>query len=231
MNLFFNLLLAGLPCCLLFVLIGAARFSFIVGLVERPLALAMIAGFVTDQWSVALPIGITLELLWQDVIAMGTVIHPFGGMAFLLLFPFARTAHFVDAGSMLLPLFLAMLCAQAGSWLEQRYRIYEDRFLPDMEAADPHPEKVVYQSILRRAGMHAILYAVSYTLLCGVVCTLLALGVYPIIPDLSWTFVYAAALSGALLAIRSRTAYIAFLMGLCVISALIVFRSNSFFSV
>ena len=40
-----------------------------------------------------------------------------------------------------------------------------------------------------------------------------------------------AALSGALLAIRSRTAYIAFLMGLCVISALIVFRSNSFFSV
>ena len=189
MNLFFNLLLAGLPCCLLFVLIGAARFSFIVGLVERPLALAMIAGFVTDQWSVALPIGITLELLWQDVIAMGTVIHPFGGMAFLLLFPFARTAHFVDAGSMLLPLILAMLCAQAGSWLEQRYRIYEDRFLPDMEAADPHPEKVVYQSILRRAGMHAILYAVSYTLLCGVVCTLLALGVYPIIPDLSWTFV------------------------------------------
>ena len=157
MNLFFNLLLAGLPCCLLFVLIGAARFSFIVGLVERPLALAMIAGFVTDQWSVALPIGITLELLWQDVIAMGTVIHPFGGMAFLLLFPFARTAHFVDAGSMLLPLILAMLCAQAGSWLEQRYRIYEDRFLPDMEAADPHPEKVVYQSILRRAGMHAIL--------------------------------------------------------------------------
>lgn len=111
MNLFFNLLLAGLPCCLLFVLIGAARFSFIVGLVERPLALAMIAGFVTDQWSVALPIGITLELLWQDVIAMGTVIHPFGGMAFLLLFPFARTAHFVDAGSMLLPLILAMLCA------------------------------------------------------------------------------------------------------------------------
>ena len=132
MNLFFNLLLAGLPCCFLFVLIGAARFSFIVGLVERPLALAMIAGFVTDQWSVALPIGITLELLWQDVIAMGTVIHPFGGMAFLLLFPFARTAHFVDAGSMLLPLILAMLCAQAGSWLEQRYRIYEDRFLPDM---------------------------------------------------------------------------------------------------
>ena len=193
--------------------------------------LGALTGLSLPALQIALPIGITLELLWQDVIAMGTVIHPFGGMAFLLLFPFARTAHFVDAGSMLLPLILAMLCAQAGSWLEQRYRIYEDRFLPDMEAADPHPEKVVYQSILRRAGMHAILYAVSYALLCGVVCTLLALGVYPIIPDLSWTFVYAAALSGALLAIRSRTAYIAFLMGLCVISALIVFRSNSFFSV
>ena len=76
-------------------------------------------------------------------------------------------------------------------------------------------------------GLRLVL-PLMYPFLLG---TLLALGVYPIIPDLSWTFVYAAALSGALLAIRSRTAYIAFLMGLCVISALIVFRSNSFFSV
>lgn len=231
MNLFSNLLLAGIPFCFFFVLIGAARFSAIIGLVERPLCLAMIAGFLTDQWSVALPIGITLELLWQDVIAMGTVIHPFGGMAFLLLFPFSRTLHFIDAGSMLLPLIVAMLCAQAGSWLEQRYRVYENRFLPGMEGPDPHPERIVRRSMLFRAGMHAVLYAASYVVLCGTVCGLLALGVYPVIPELSWTFVYAAALSGALLAIRSRTAYVAFVLGVAVISVLIYVRSYSFFSV
>ena len=68
------------------MLIGIARFSHIIGLVERPLALSLVAAFATDLWDVALPLGITLELLWLDVVAMGSIIQPFGGMAFLLLF-------------------------------------------------------------------------------------------------------------------------------------------------
>ena len=43
-------------------------------------------GGLSGQWQPALSLGIVVELLWLDVIALGSVVPPFGTLAFLLLF-------------------------------------------------------------------------------------------------------------------------------------------------
>lgn len=111
------------------MLIGIARFSHIIGLVERPLALSLVAAFATDLWDVALPLGITLELLWLDVVAMGSIIQPFGGMAFLLLFPLSATLSWTQPGVLLLPLVLCILAAHIGAYCELKYRIQQNCLL------------------------------------------------------------------------------------------------------
>ena len=111
------------------MLIGIARFSHIIGLVERPLALSLVAAFATDLWDVALPLGITLELLWLDVVAMGSIIQPFGGMAFLLLFPLSATLSWTQPGVLLLPLVLCILAAHLGAYCELKYRIQQNCLL------------------------------------------------------------------------------------------------------
>lgn len=106
-----------------------------MGLVERPLALALLAGFATGLWDVALPMGIALELLWLDVVAMGAIIQPFGGMAFLLLFPLAAKLSWTLPGVLLLPLVICMMAAHLGAFCEMRYRVHCNRLL-DVAARD-----------------------------------------------------------------------------------------------
>ena len=60
------------------------RSSCIVGLLDRPLCLALIAGICTSDWALALSLGIILELLWLDVLELGSVVPPFGSLRFLL---------------------------------------------------------------------------------------------------------------------------------------------------
>ena len=85
------------------------RSSCIVGLLDRPLCLALIAGICTSDWALALSLGIILELLWLDVLELGSVVPPFGSLSFLLLFPLAVHFGLNQPGELLLPLILVML--------------------------------------------------------------------------------------------------------------------------
>lgn len=221
------------------MLIGIARFSHIIGLVERPLALSLVAAFATDLWDVALPLGITLELLWLDIVAMGSIIQPFGGMAFLLLFPLCATLSWTQPGVLLLPLVLCMVAAHIGAYCELRYRIQQNCLLdmvarmlaregdtgkadnPVEQATEDQeeniPERLLHQCFVGRILWHALLYLASYAILCLVVSTLIDWNIYPVLPNLQWVFVYALATIGAILSLRQRRAYI-----LCGLSILVI---------
>ncbi len=218
------------------MLIGIARFSHIVGLIERPLALSLIAAFATDLWEVALPLGITLELLWLDIVAMGSIIQPFAGMAFLLLFPLCATLSWTQPGVLLLPLIMCMIAAHIGAFCELKYRIQQNCLLDQLTrvlnlsegaeaeqgAAAPKlvqnlPELLVRQCFTGRVCWHALLYLTSYAVLCFVVSTLIDWNLYPVLPNLQWVFVYALATIGAILSLRERRAYV-----LCGLSILVI---------
>ncbi len=206
------------------MLIGIARFSCIVGLIERPLALSLLVSFVTGLWDVALPLGISLELMWLDVVAMGSIIQPFGGMAFLLLFPLSAALSWTQPGVLLLPLVLCMVAAHVGAFCELRYRIHqnhlldccsrhlraldEERATSGTETGRDTPECLISQCLWGRIVWHALLYLVCYALLCLIVSTLLFWDLYPVLPNLDWVFIYALATIGAVLSLRERRAYV-----------------------
>lgn len=221
------------------MLIGIARFSCIVGLIERPLALSLVVAFATGLWDVALPLGISLELMWLDVVAMGSIIQPFGGMAFLLLFPLSATLSWTQPGVLLLPLVLCMVAAHVGAFCELRYRIHQNhlldcctrhlRALPaEGDAAiDPAtsrytPECLLSRCLKGRIVWHALLYLVCYAILCLVVSTLLLWDLYPVLPNLDWVFIYAMAIIGAVLSLRERRAYVVCGLTILAIVALLI---------
>ncbi len=210
------------------MLVGAARFSCIVGLVERPLALGMMAGFATGHWELAIALGIAFELVWLDAVAMGCVIPPFAGLAFLLVFPLALALGWNEPGPLLLPMVAAMLAAMLGSFLEQRFRLRQNAVLEagvtldEGEEPAQTPERIVKRAIVQRMLWHAVLYLASYTAIALAVALLLSLGLYPAMPDLPWPAVYVLALLGAVLSLRHKGASVLFYLLLAAMAVILL---------
>lgn len=99
---FSDVFAAGAPLRFFFALAGAARSTCIVGLVDRPICLALFAGFFIGDWSLALPLGIIIELLWLDALELGSVVPPYGSLSFLLVFPLCRQFGLDQPGMALL---------------------------------------------------------------------------------------------------------------------------------
>ncbi len=214
------------------MLIGLARFSCIVGLVERPLCLSLMAGLATGLWDVCLPLGITLELLWLDIVAMGSIIHPFSGMAFLLLFPLCAAFAWTQPGVLLLPLVLCMTAAHLGAMCELRYRIHQNGLLDlvtrFLSGEDPRkhrflcsPERILFHCLAGRVLWHVLFYLSAYAVICFIVTSLLEADLYPVLPRLQWGLVYAMAAIGAVLSLRERRAYAVCALGIVAVVALV----------
>ena len=100
-----------------------ARSSFVFRLADRPLFWALLLGGLTGRWQPALSLGIVVELLWLDVIALGSVVPPFGTLAFLLLFPLSVIPGWTEAHQFLAPLMFAVFAAYGASYAERYQRV------------------------------------------------------------------------------------------------------------
>ncbi len=183
---------------------------------------------MTGLWDVALPLGITLELLWLDVVSMGSIIQPFSGMAFLLLFPLCATCTWTQPGVLLLPMVMCMVAAHLGAFCELRYRISRNSLLELVpagpgEVPETTPEQLCLYCLVGRIIWHCLLYLACYAVICLVVVFLLSQGIYPGIGTLNWPFVYALASIGAVLSLRERRAYLVFGLCLAAVIALLLF--------
>ncbi len=171
-----------------------------------------------------------MELVWLDVIALGSIIPPFAGMAFLLLFPLCSALSWTQPGLVLLPIIYCMMVAHTGSFLELRYRVRMNRLLEPVEKEGPalSLEAMVHACARTRAIWHAIFYLAAYALLCALVVFLLNNRIYPVLPALEWPLVYALAVTGAVLSLRERRAYV--VCGLCVFGIVCLFTAGEIIS-
>ncbi|SDF47632.1 hypothetical protein [Desulfovibrio legallii] len=161
-----------------------------------------------------MPLGIVFELLWLDTLELGGVVPPYGGLSFLLAFPLCRHFGLTQAGAALVPLFFSMLAAYAASWLELRQRAAQNVLAPALEAwcvggrGGIPPSRAVLGAALRRAGWQLGFYALWFCVLYLLLAALTAGGHWPRLALVTWPAIYAAALLGAVLSLRTRQAYL-----------------------
>ena len=189
--------------------------------------MALIAGICTSDWALALSLGIILELLWLDVLELGSVVPPFGSLSFLLLFPLAVHFGLNQPGELLLPLILVMLAAYLGAFLERSLRIHENRLVDRVEAwcAGDGFTLAPAGAVLRVALLRAFLQFLLFCLLA----VLTARQALPQLLVLNWPMLYAAALMGAVLSLRTHRAYMVLVGSLGTLALLIWIEEKGLF--
>lgn len=187
----------------------------------------MLVGFLTDDWLLALPLGITLELLWLDVVPLGSVVPPQGVLSFLLMFPLARLYGWSAPGALLLPLLLAVLAAYASAFAERSQRVLLNRLMPAVETycrtgrGCPPGGALLLGAGLRICWQFA-LYLACFILLAGIFEGLDSQRRGPLLLIINWPMMYVAAMLGAVLSLRVRRAYAILLAGLCLAAVALV---------
>lgn len=180
----------------------------------------MLMGVLTGDWLLALPLGITLELLWLDVVPLGSVVPPQGVLSFLLMFPLARHYGWSAPGALLLPLLLAVLAAYAAAFAERSQRIVLNRIMPNVESFSrtgrgcPPGGALLLGAGLRACWQFA-LYLLCFALLALVFEGLDSQRRGPLLRTINWPMMYVAAMLGAVLSLRVRKAYGVLLASLC----------------
>lgn len=161
-----------------------------------------------------LPAGIVLELVWLDVVPLGSVVPPLNFLSFWLFVPLCLHYRWTTPEALILPLFLALGCAYAGSWLERRLRVCHDTGLEPVQrwlavaGAGQSPCRLTYKAIGQRFIVHMLLYAGLALLYMQGVAWLYARNWLPVAVGLTWPMVYAVAAVGAVLSLRTQRAYI-----------------------
>lgn len=152
---------------------------------------------------------------------------PFGSLSFLLLFPLAMHFSLNQPGELLLPLILVMLTAYLGAFLERSLRIHENRLVDRVESwcsgdgLTLAPAGAVLRVMLLRAFLQFLLFALCYALLFCLLSVLTTRQALPRLALLSWPMLYAAALMGAVLSLRTRRAYMVLFGSLATLALLI----------
>ncbi len=180
-------------------------------------------GLCTQTLPEALALGLVLELFWIDGLRLGGVVPPSASLSFLLLYPLCLIFSWDLPQQVPIPLLLSIMCAHAAVWLEQWHRSANMSCDARLELwaeneKNKHgmsPEQIMTQSHWRVLWSSALLYMVCFGVLFGL-CSLIT--VYygmPSFVGLLWSALYGIGLLGAVLALRTRRAYIvlAFALG------------------
>lgn len=180
----------------------------------------MLAGYLTGQWAVAVPLGIVLELFWLDVIPLGPVLAPTGALSYWLTFSMSLLFELHAPGQLVLPLFFAVGSAYASIYLERRQRARANALVETMAACEGRlsPDAVVYVSLGRRLAQQTGLYLLFFCALYGILRMAVAAlpnGI-PSVPGITWEALYGVGAVGALLALRTRRAYA--VLGICLLA-------------
>lgn len=165
-------------------------------------------GGLSGQWQPALSLGIVVELLWLDVIALGSVVPPFGTLAFLLLFPLSIIPGWSEAHQFLAPLMFAVFAAYGASYAERYQRVALNP-LVDLVTAwfssgrGCTPGQAVALGAVVRAAWQFSLYMLCYVAL-WLACDLLGEAIFLFEGQMGWPVLFAASMVGGILSLRTR---------------------------
>jgi PTS system mannose-specific IIC component len=190
---------------------------------------------MTGQWNPAFAVAVFFELLWLDLIAVGTVIPPHSPAAFILAITTATFFGFSSAGDMLFPLLLVLPLAKAGTYLEVTLRRRwnrgynslirstapgkHDRYLPGTFIA-----RAVFETILT----HFFFFMISCTAVIALTGILRG-HFQALVPDfLDWKLLWLVAAIGGLLSLRTPRAYGAMAFGIGAVTVFAFFGMIEF---
>lgn len=185
------------------------------------------AGLVSGRWDLALPLGVVLELFWLDIIRLGALVPPSGVLSFLLIFSFCLLLDLQIPSQLPILFLLGLPCAYLVASLERRQRQQANIFAAAVQAwcQNPDagvglsPEQVVHKALWRVAWTNFGLYMACFILLLVVCLLLQKYEVLLEIPGVTWNVLYGIGLMGAVLALRTKRAYMLLTISLCAIVA------------
>ncbi|MFW5486973.1 MAG: PTS sugar transporter subunit IIC [Desulfovibrio sp.] len=109
-----------------FALLTQLRFTFNVGLIERPLVLGLAWASFSGEYVSSLGIGVFFELFWLDLFPAGTFIPPNYVAATIAPLAICHRYGLSSPAEVLPVLALGMAVGKFGQWLEQMLRNRND---------------------------------------------------------------------------------------------------------
>ncbi len=235
-----------------FVIAHAARTTFRIHFLDRPLVIAFFLGFCTDNMSFALSLALVLELFWIDTLRLGIVVPPSGTFSFLLLYPLCLHFQWYLPSLLPIPLIICIMFGFVSSWFERWQRKKNSCYNANLEAwvrqttENPDvcdvqseklntkqvlalsPSEIIFQSRWSMLWSSALLYVLCWSILYGFFKILQAFYIVPSISLFTWNLLYSIALLGAILSLRTSRTYAFLLLGFCFLFLWIFARSNFF---
>ncbi len=173
-------------------------------------------GLCTDSLPQALALGLVLELFWIDSLRLGAMVPPTAALSFLLLYPLCLIFQWSMPEQVVLPLVVCILFSHASAWLENWHRSVNASHDARLElwAEDVNnkhgmsPQKILYLSHWRVLWSSALLYVLCFVVLYAFFAVLTLWEWVPVFSHVSWPILYGVGLLGAVLALRTRRAYV-----------------------
>ncbi|MGE4505613.1 MAG: PTS sugar transporter subunit IIC [Desulfovibrionaceae bacterium] len=210
---------------LCFTVFTLFRYSFSVGLLERPLVVGLFWGLVSGHWEIAMAVAIFFELAWLDLIPAGSFIPPHLTAATLAALALTSRFSLEVPGEIMVAMLASVPLAWVGSSAEDALRTFNSRTY-DQAAAwangtreAPFPSRLLLRSILITAGaawggFFALILALHFVV--GLVLPNVGFALARL--EVTWPHLWLGASLGGLLALRLRRAYV-----VCAVCATVVF--------
>ena len=199
----------------LFTVFSLLRFSFNIGVVERPLVQGLVWGLVVGDVTFAVSVSLVFELFWLDLIPAGTFIPPNTAASNLVVLALAAIFGFHDPSQVVFPILLSLPLAWVASRGEQFLRRRQDQgydvlqsWLESGTEDQYRPQDLVRRAAVRSALAYFLFMLAVTTTMTVAVAWLLGLGfLRPPVAMFTWPHLWIAASLGGLLALRVPGAY------------------------
>ncbi len=210
----------------------ASRTNLHIAFLDRPLVMALLFGFCTDNMPLALATALFFELFWIDLLRLGIIVPVSGTFSFLLFYPLCIIFQWQLPTALPLPLCMCLFFGHAAPLLERWQRsknaAYDSALedwvehskpskasddllaLDDMSSSASQgmsPAEIISRSRWRMLWSSALLYFSSFALLYGIFYWLKSTNSIPSFSYFTWYMLYGLALIGPILALRTRPAY------------------------
>jgi len=197
-----------------FALFSLFRYSISIGFLERPLVIGLFWGAFSGDYTTSLYIAIFFELLWLDLIPVGTFIPPhltaatFSALALTTYFGLEHPARIMGV------LFASMPLAWLGTRVEMMIRDQEQGSYNRLLNWARNPESpnlpgtLIMKSMTRTFIMSGLSFFIAILIIKQ--CMQLLFSVYPgflTSINITWAHLWIAATLGGLMALRVKRAY------------------------
>ncbi|NDV19196.1 hypothetical protein GO013_07155 [Pseudodesulfovibrio sp. JC047] len=219
-------------CRFFFALFSLFRNALSIGFLERPLVLGFFWGLWSGDLTTSLYIAIFFELLWLDLLPVGTFIPPhltaasFAALSLTTYFGLEHPARIMGV------LFASMPLAWLGTKVEMIIRDQEQVSYNQLLNWTRNPEKSnVPGTLIMKSMVRSFLYS-GLSFLAAILlikyCLQFIFSVYPGFLssiDVTWTHLWVAASLGGLMALRVKRAYAILMVGMCLFVLFLVWSS------